>query len=167
MIGKIPKITTTNAAQKVRFSRHCWRSKVNLPTNYYYGNQHMAKDLRGDQDKHSLINWLMTVNYRRKIFEMWWMIDSIEKAKLWMCDCGRSNDDDVGGGGNRRWVLSYSCCCYCCFHLCFCFFFAHVLSLSTIAVVTVGSFTICFLCLWHNRHNTYPLSQYSYPNTLI
>ena len=26
------------------------------------------------------------------------MIDSIEKAKLWMCDCGRSNDDDVGGG---------------------------------------------------------------------
>ena len=27
------------------------------------------------------------------------MIDSIEKAKLWMCDCGRSNDDDVGGGG--------------------------------------------------------------------
>ena len=32
------------------------------------------------------------------------MIASIEKAKLWMCDCGRSNDDDVGGGGggNRR-----------------------------------------------------------------
>ena len=30
------------------------------------------------------------------------MIDCIEKAKLWMCDCSRSNDDDVGGGGNRR-----------------------------------------------------------------
>ena len=30
MIGKIPKITTTNAVQKVRFSRHCWRSKDKL-----------------------------------------------------------------------------------------------------------------------------------------
>ena len=29
-IGKIPKITTINAAQKVRFSRHCWHSKDKL-----------------------------------------------------------------------------------------------------------------------------------------
>ena len=69
------------------------------------------------------------------------MTDYIEKAKLWMSDCGQSNDDDDGEGGGG-W-----------FHLCFCFFFAHVLCLSTIAVATVGSFTMCFLCLWHNRHN--------------
>ena len=58
--GEIPKITTAIAAQRKRLSGHC----------YYYGNQHMAKELVGDQDKHSLINWLMTANYRKKISQM-------------------------------------------------------------------------------------------------
>ena len=39
---------------------------MNLPINYYYENQHMAKELRGDQDEHSLINWLMTLNYKKR-----------------------------------------------------------------------------------------------------
>ena len=58
--GEIPKITTAIAAQRKRLSGHC----------YYYGNQHTAKELVGDQDKHSLIKWLMAANYRKKISQM-------------------------------------------------------------------------------------------------
>ena len=57
LYGKIPKVTTTIA-------------RMNLPINYYYGNQHMAKELGAYQDEHSLINWLMTLNYRKKILQM-------------------------------------------------------------------------------------------------
>ena len=70
LYGKIPKVTTTIAAQRVTFSRHCWRSKDELAHHYYYGNQHMAKELGAYQDEHSLINWLMTLNYRKKILQM-------------------------------------------------------------------------------------------------
>ena len=48
-------------------------ARMNLPTSYYYGNEHMAKELVGDQREHSLINWLMTLNYRKKISQMRWM----------------------------------------------------------------------------------------------
>ena len=34
------------------------KARKSLPTSYYYGNQQMAKELVGDQDRHSLINWL-------------------------------------------------------------------------------------------------------------
>ena len=65
------------------------KARKNLPTSYYYGNQHMAKELVGDQDEHSLINWLMTLNYRKEILQMRWVTKSIGKAKLWMSNCGR------------------------------------------------------------------------------
>ena len=68
-------------------------ASMNLPINYYYENQHMTKELGGDQDEHSVINWLMTLNYK-KILQMRWMTESIGKAKLWMSDCGQSDDDD-------------------------------------------------------------------------
>ena len=79
-------------------------ARMNLLTSYYNGNQHMAKELAGDQNEHSLINWLMTLNYRNKISQMRWMTESIGKAKLWLSDCGRP--------GRRRfgiiltWVFS-------------------------------------------------------------
>ena len=45
-------------------------ARMNLPISYYYENQHKAKELVGDEDEHSLINWLMTMNYRKKISQM-------------------------------------------------------------------------------------------------
>ena len=36
------------------------------------------------------------------------MTDYIEKRKLWMSDCGESNDDDDGGGGGFTCAFVFS-----------------------------------------------------------
>ena len=49
LYGEIPKITTAIAAQRVRDSAGtAGEARMILPTSYYYGNQHMAKELVGD-----------------------------------------------------------------------------------------------------------------------
>ena len=45
--GAIPKITTTIAAQSVRFSEHCWRSKDELAHQLLLWEQTHGKRARG------------------------------------------------------------------------------------------------------------------------
>ena len=47
-------------------------ASMNLPINYYNENQHMTKELGGDQDEHSVINWLMTLNYKKMDDREYW-----------------------------------------------------------------------------------------------
>ena len=47
MVGGIPKITTTIAAQRVRFSGHCWRSKDELAHQLLLWEPTYGKRARG------------------------------------------------------------------------------------------------------------------------
>ena len=95
LYGKIPKVTTTIAAQRVTFSRHCWRSKDELAHQLLLWEPTHGKRARGIP-RRTFIDQLVDDTELQKKDLANAMNDSkreIGKAKLWMSDCGRYDDD--------------------------------------------------------------------------